>query len=140
MEIEIVTTKKKLSMATLKQMPMASIANIKFAMQDPTHRVLGYINGFRWNKQDISVALIKGASDWALVPMYDTRLVETVSREQHPDGQEYHIHDVTYYSTAQKIGSVTRTSKHSTDKEHVVGCVKATNDLVKFAKGLHIYL
>lgn len=140
MEIEIVTTKKKLSMSLLKQMKMASSSEIKFAMFDRVHRVLGYVNAFKWNKMDIQVAIINTGNDWALVPMYDTHVIETASREPHPDGQEYHMHDVVYYHTMQKIGNVNRNSKKSTDKEHVEACAKASNDLIKFAKGNHIYL
>lgn len=86
MEIEIVTTKKKLSMSIVKQMPLASAENIKFAMMDPESRVLGYINAFRWNRLDIQVAIISTGIDWALVPMYETTLREETCREQHPDG------------------------------------------------------
>ncbi|QQG32196.1 hypothetical protein CkP1_0106 [Citrobacter phage CkP1] len=140
MEIEIVTTKKKLSMSIVKQMKMASIAEIKFAMMDPVNRVLGYVNAFKWNKLDIQIAIIHTGNDWALVPMYETVLKEHVQREQHPDGLEYHTHEVKYYYSDQKVGNIHRTSKKSTDKEHVENCVKITNDLIKFAKGLHIYL
>jgi hypothetical protein len=62
-EIEVVTTKKKLSMSLLKQMPMASISGIKFAMMDPSQRVLGYVNAFKWNKIDIQVAIINIGSN-----------------------------------------------------------------------------
>ena len=140
MEIEVVTTKKKLSMSLLKQMKMASISEIKFAMIDPASRVLGYVNAFKWNKLDIQVAIIKTVNDWALVPMHETKVFESVQREQHPDGQEYHTHEVMYYYTNQKISNINRTSKKSTDKEHVESCAKSTNDLIKFAKGKHIYL
>lgn len=139
-EIEVVTTKKKLSMSLLKQMPMASISGIKFAMMDPSQRVLGYVNAFKWNKINIQVAIINTGSDWALVPLYETVLKEHVQREQHPDGQEYHTHEVKYYYSHQKVGNINRTSKKCEDKEHVEQCVKITNELVKFAKGQHIYL
>lgn len=140
MEIEIVTTKKKLSMSVVKQMPLASAENIKFAMMDPESRVLGYINAFRWNKLDIQVAIINTGTDWALVPMYETVLREDTQREQHPDGQEYHTHEVVYYYTNQKIGNISRTSKRTKDKTRAEEAVKRSNDLVKFAKGNHIYL
>ena len=140
MEIEIVTTKKKLSMSIVKQMPLASAENIKFAMMDPESRVLGYINAFRWNRLDIQVAIISTGIDWALVPMYETTLREETCREQHPDGQEYHTHEVVYYYTSQKIGNVYRTSKRTTDKARAEEAIKRSNALVKFAKGNHIYL
>ena len=140
MEIEIVTTKKKLSMSVVKQMPLASAENIKFAMMDPESRVLGYINAFRWNKLDIKVAIINTGTDWALVPMYETVLREDTQREQHPDGQEYHTHEVVYYYTNQKIGNISRTSKRTKDKTRAEEAVQRSNDLVKFAKGNHIYL
>jgi hypothetical protein len=139
-EIEVVTTKKKLSMSILKQMPMASISGIKFAMMDPSNRVLGYVNAFKWNKLDIQVAIINTGEDWALVPMYETSLKEHKQREQHPDGQDYHTHEVTYYYSQQKVGNISRTSKKSLDEVHVENCVKITNELVHFAKGRHIYL
>ena len=140
MNIEIVTTKKKLTMSLLKQMKMASMSEMKFAMLDPEHRILGYVNAFRWNSLDIQVAIINIGCDWALVPMYPTTMKEFVSREQHPDGQEYHTHDVTYYYTCQKVHNISRTSKKSKDKEYIETCVDTANKLVKFAKGNHIYL
>ena len=140
MEIEIVTTKKKLSMSIVKQMPLASAENIKFAMMDPESRVLGYINSFRWDRLDIQVAIINTGTDWALVPMYETVLREDTQREQHPDGQEYHTHEVVYYYTNQKIGNISRTSKRTKDKTRAEEAVYRSNALVKFAKGNHIYL
>lgn len=139
-EIEIVTAKKKLSMSLLKQMKMASIIEIKFAMMDPVSRVLGYVNAFKWNKLDIQVVVINTGNDWALVPLYDTSVKEFITREQHPDGQEYHTHEVTYYYTDQKVGNIHRTSKKHKDKSYVEACAQASNELIKFAKGRHIYL
>ncbi|UJJ22086.1 hypothetical protein [Erwinia phage Virsaitis27] len=140
MDIEIITTKKKLTMSIVKQMPMASYSDITFALMDRASRILGYINDYSYGKTKISVAIIRTPSDWAIWPMIETSIRSTVEREQHPDGEMYHTHDVQYFYTYKKIGQSQLTSKKLADKEAIEAKVKAANDLVKFAKGRHIYL
>ncbi|BBC78154.1 Hypothetical protein KNT65_gp106 [Escherichia phage EcS1] len=140
MDIEIVTTKKKLTMSIVNQMPRASHADIRFAMMDPAARILGYINDYKYEKYKISVAIIKTPSDWAVWPIIETKMRSVVNREQHPDGEMYHQHEVEYFYTYKQIGNIQVTSKKSTDKAEIEGKIKQANELVKFAKREHIYL
>ncbi|ANA49445.1 hypothetical protein BI049_gp091 [Salmonella phage vB_SnwM_CGG4-1] len=140
MEIEIVTTKKKLSLSIVKQMKLASYSDISFAMKDPGFRVLGYITNFPYKKVVTSMALIRGLNDWCLYPMHNPSVIKNVSREAHPDRREYRTIDVTHYSVHQKIGMLSLVSKYNESEEQANTACENGKALIEFAKGLHIYL
>lgn len=140
MEIEIVTTKKKLSMSIVKQMKIASYSDIAFALKHRQERVLGYITNFSYKKQITSMVILHGISDWCLYPLCTPCVIEKTSREQHPDGEMYHMIDVVYYTVKQTVGAMSFYSKY--DKSREESDRKAANgkEIIRFAKGLHIYL
>ena len=66
MEIEIVTTKKKLSKSLVLQMKSANLEQMKYTVQFP-HRMLGYVTNL---SKDINQAIIiKGITDYYIVPV-----------------------------------------------------------------------
>lgn len=144
MEIEIVTTKKKLTMSVVSQMPLAKYEDIHFAMMHPLHRVLGYINGYKLGKTVCSAAIIKTPSDWAVFPLAEVKMLERKDSRQALDEKgepiDYASEYYNVYYTHQKVGSINFTSKAVEDKELIENKVKTMNSLIKFAKGLHIYL
>ena len=66
MQIEIITTKKKLTKSLVSQMLVASSYTISLALEQ--NNVLGYVTGC--HEQTSEIALIKGVNDYYAVPMY----------------------------------------------------------------------
>lgn len=71
MEIEIVTTKKKLSKSLVLQMKVANLEQMKYATQFP-ERMLGYVTNL---SKDIKQAIIiKGITDYYIIHAIDWTL------------------------------------------------------------------
>lgn len=83
MEIEIVTTKKKLSQSLIKQMPVATVRDMNFILTT-TASIYGYVSlkeadfaickgNFDWVKVDISIVYYKSTSNpLTLTTSYNT--------------------------------------------------------------------
>lgn len=118
MEIEIVTTKKKLSKSLVLQMKSANLEQMKYAVQFP-HLMLGYVTNL---SKDINQAIIiKGTTDYYIVPVIDWTLSGDTGLNA-------------------RLGGYWNRNKQFPSEEKRTEWLDVYNSIVKFTKHSHIYL
>lgn len=147
MQIEIVTTKKKLTMAIVKQMAMASINDIRDIVSEEKYdKVLGYINEFPVGKSyKIPVIILHNGKDWKYFPCKSAEPTENQEYSSTgPDGNplgSYMSRKITTYGFNITFGSSLKYRyTYGEDKDKRDTSVAAINKLVDFAKNTHIYI
>lgn len=118
MEIEILTTKKKLSKSLVLQMKSANLEQMKYAVQFP-HLMLGYVTNL---SKDINQAIIiKGTTDYYIIPVIDWTLSGDTGLNA-------------------RLGGYWNRNKQFPSEEERTEWLDVYNSIVKFTKYSHIYL
>ena len=139
MEIEILTTSKKLTTSLIKQMPLASSADILAAVDNP-RMVLGWIAGQPFaGAKSVNLALIKGITDWRLLPMI-APAVSQYSEQYAVDSVKY-IYDWRTKFVVKQTFDTHRSISHNFYSQKVRDeIVEGMKTIIRLAKGNHIYL
>ncbi|CCI88678.1 hypothetical protein BN80_104 [Yersinia phage phiR1-RT] len=135
MEIELIRSKTKLAQSHIKQMTLASNKTIFHANRFPSECVLGYVNNIKYGKYIETVIVIKGETDYHIIPICIPTVYE--STEQYSDDTGYKIKPI--WQIVQKMRGQSLRSKFET-KEKASEYFMALKNIINIAKRTHIYL